>query len=145
MIAPYQGSGIKGSTAKLGGFPLRVSLMATRTSAASVIVDPVGGDRRFHRSHGMLGSSRYIERAKLARSRASIRVPRQGASWSLEALAPEIPVPHSIGLNLQNQCPKRDMDFPAREHFRSDGGFCRVRALAKVLAEKGGQRLKLCN
>src|SRR6516162_1802027 len=71
--------------------------------------------------------------------------PRQGASWSLEALAPEIPIPHSIGLNLQKQCPERDMDFPAREHFRSDGGFCRVRALAKVLAEKSGQRLKLCN
>src|SRR5262249_3606125 len=108
------------------------------------MVEPVGGGLRFHRSHAMLGSSRCIERAK--RSRASIRVPPgKGGSWSLKVLAPEIPVPHSMrGLNLQNQCTKRDMDFPAREHFRSDGGFCWVRALAKVIAEKGGQRLKLC-
>jgi len=111
------------------------------------MVEPVGGGLRFHRSHAMLGSSRCVERAKLTRSRASIRVPPgKGASWSLKVLAPEIPVPHSMrGLNLQNQCAERDMDFPAREHFRSDGGFCWVRALAKVIAEKGGQRLKLCN
>ena len=89
------------------------------------MVGLAGGGLRFHRSHPALGSSRRIERGKLTRGPSlDPSALGKGAVGSLKLLAPKIPVSHSMhGLNLQNQRPERDEDFPARVHFRCDGGF----------------------